>query len=242
MWWDTRSSDHWKQYSTCLHVNGQFCKVDMPFQALTNSSNLHSSPICQEHQGNRSTGLIVCFHTPPTFLPVVATSNLWIFISTSMMQGSVITMMCPDKATGSSPLLHPLHILNYHITYLQCHIQSTSIYPPHYKDNVMIIYISLKRQNLNLFNVSAPDFHVWQHISSNWSTSHLQELAKVPEIPITQLYSHLISQSKPILPFEMNRSSEEEGTLPHRKISNTSRDLHGISWYDIYCKCGHLSP
>ena len=25
-----------EQYSTSLHTNGQFCKVDMPFQALTN--------------------------------------------------------------------------------------------------------------------------------------------------------------------------------------------------------------
>ena len=25
-----------QQYSTCLHANGQFCKIDAPFQALTN--------------------------------------------------------------------------------------------------------------------------------------------------------------------------------------------------------------
>ena len=25
-----------QQYSTCLHANGQFCMVDVPFQALTN--------------------------------------------------------------------------------------------------------------------------------------------------------------------------------------------------------------
>ena len=31
------------------------------------------------------------------------------------------------------------------------------------------------------------------------------------EIPLTQLYRHLIGQSKPILPFEMIKSSEEEG-------------------------------
>ena len=25
-----------QQYSTCLHANGKFCKIDAPFQALTN--------------------------------------------------------------------------------------------------------------------------------------------------------------------------------------------------------------
>ena len=76
---------------------------------------------------------------------------------------------------------------------------------------MITIYVSLKKANLNSFNVSAPDFHVWQHIGSNWSTTHIQKLTNVPEILITQLYSHLIGQSKHSLPFEINRSSEEEG-------------------------------
>ena len=75
----------------------------------------------------------------------------------------------------------------------------------------MTIHVSLKRANLNAFDVSAPDFHVWQHIVSNWSISHIKKLANVLEITITQPYSHLIDQSKPILLFGMNRSLEEEG-------------------------------
>ena len=75
----------------------------------------------------------------------------------------------------------------------------------------MTIYVFLERENLNSFNISAPDFHIWQYIGSNWSTGYIQKVANVLEIPVIQLYSHLISQSKPSLPFEMNRSSEDEG-------------------------------
>ena len=74
----------------------------------------------------------------------------------------------------------------------------------------MTIYVSLERANLNSFNVSAPCFHVWQHTGSNWATTHIQKLANVLQIPITQLNRHLVGQSKPILSFEINRSSEEE--------------------------------
>ena len=75
----------------------------------------------------------------------------------------------------------------------------------------MTIHVSLERANLKSCNISAPEFCIWQHIGHNWSTMLLQKLANVLEIPITQLYSHQIGQSKPILPSQMNRSSEEEG-------------------------------
>ena len=41
----------------------------------------------------------------------------------------------------------------------------------------MTIYVSLGRANLNSFNIYDPDFHIWQHIGSNWSTTHIQKLA-----------------------------------------------------------------
>ena len=59
--------------------------------------------------------------------------------------------------------------------------------------------------------MSVLDFCFWQHIGSNRSATHIQKLANLLEIPIKQLYSHLIGQSKHILQFEMNRSPEKEG-------------------------------
>ena len=163
-----------EEYLTFLHSDGQFCKVYMPFQALINPPTCtaalyaKNTRICKEIEGtigNRSTMLTDCFHTPPTFPPVVVTSNLWFFISTHMTQESAITTICPDKATSSSPLHQPLHILKllhaYSVTSRHFHL------PPHYEDNAMTIHVTLERANLNSFNVSTPHFCIWQHIGSN---------------------------------------------------------------------------
>ena len=94
----------------------------------------------------------------------------------------------------------------------------------------MTTHVSLERANLNSFIISAPDFHILQHIGSSWSITHIQKLADVLEIPITKLYSHLIGQSKPILPFEINRSSEEEGPSligKFRTYPGTYMGFHG---------------
>ena len=62
-------------------------------------------------------------------------------------------------------------------------------------------------------NISISDFHIWQHFSSNWITAHRQKLADVPEIPVAELYKHMIGQSEPIIPFEINGHTEEGPSL-----------------------------
>ena len=113
--------------------------------------------------------LLSVFHIPLSFPPIVITSNVWIFISTPTTQGSAITMLCPDKATISSPLQQPLHILKLPPA---CSATSRHFHLPlQYEDHVMTINVSLDRANLNSFNISAPDVHIWQHISTNGSTT-----------------------------------------------------------------------
>ena len=42
----------------------------------------------------------------------------------------------------------------------------------------MTIHVSLERADLNSLNVSAPDFDIWQHIGSNWSTNSHSETSR----------------------------------------------------------------
>ena len=177
------------------------------------------------------------FHIPPTFPAIVITSYLWIFISTPTTQESAITVVSPGKATSSSPQ-QPFHILK-----LLPACSATSrhfLLPPNYEDNMMTIYISLERAYLNSFNVSAPDFHIWQHIGINWSTTHIKKLANVPEIPITQLYRYWIGWSKPILLFEMNRSLDEGCSLMGKFLTHPGTYIRilgmiFIAGMGIYC-------
>ena len=48
-----------QQYSTCLNANGQFCKVDMPFQALAFPPTCTAILYTKNNKKNRSTLLIV---------------------------------------------------------------------------------------------------------------------------------------------------------------------------------------
>ena len=61
----------------------------------------------------------------------------------------------------------------------------------------MTIYVSSNKANLNEINVSPPDFHILQNFGNNWTTAHIQKLADIPEIPVAQLYKHMIGWSVP---------------------------------------------
>ena len=65
-----------EQYSTCLHTNGQFCKVEAPFQALTNPPTCTVVMYTKNSKEIEAQCSLSVFHTPPAFPPVVDTSNL----------------------------------------------------------------------------------------------------------------------------------------------------------------------
>ena len=74
---------------------------------------------------------------------------------------------------------------------------------------MVTMHVSLDKANHNTINLSTPDFHIWQHIDSNRATAHIQKLADITEITVTELYKHMIVQSELILPFEINRVKKE---------------------------------
>ena len=131
-----------QQYSSCLHANGQFCKGDVPFQALTNPSTCTVTQYAKNNKEIETEYLLSVFHTPPTFPPIVITSNLLIFISTPTKQGSAITMIFPDKATSS--LQQPLHILKFPSS---CSATSRHFHLPHITRTMQCPYMfPLKEQ------------------------------------------------------------------------------------------------
>ena len=124
-----------QQYSTCLHGKQQFCKIDAPFQALTEPPTCIMTLYTKNYQEIEVHCSLSILHTQPTFPPIVIMSNLWIFISTPTMQGSAIKMICPDKVTRSSPFQMPFHILR-----LPPACSATLRYfhlPPHYEADMM---------------------------------------------------------------------------------------------------------
>ena len=69
--------------------------------------------------------------------------------------------------------------------------------------------VSLDTANINVVNISTLDFRIWQHFSSNWTPPHLQKLATVPEVPVIQLYKHLIDTSEPVHSFTVKDDDKD---------------------------------
>ena len=168
--------------------------VDAPFQLLTNPPPCITALYAKNDQAigeqcSQSISLV-----PHTFIPIAITSNLWIISSNPKVLGSTIRIIYPDKATSTVPLWQPFCILMLFPAF-----RAASRYfhlLPHYEGHTMIMNVSLDTTNINVINFSVPDFKMWQHFNSNWTTSHLKNLANVPEDPVAQLYKHLINASE----------------------------------------------
>ena len=218
-----------QQYSTCLHANGQCCKIDAPFQALTNLLTCIRALYTKNGQEIVVQCSLSIFYTPPTFPPIVIILNLWTFILTPTVQGSAITMICPDKATHSSPFPYPEVTTSLSDTSRYFHL------PLHYEDHMMTIHVSLNKANLDAIKISTPDLHIWQHFGNNWTTAHIQELADIPEIPVTHLYKYIIGHSELILSFEINRDTEEGPSLTWKLLTHPGTYIGTISMIFSVC-------
>ena len=153
---------------------------------------MSNSTVCQEQPSNRKQYSLSISHAPHSFIPVAVNSNLWIIPSNSKTLGSTVMIICPDKATSTVPLWQSF------LLRLSPSCSATSRYfhlPPCYEDHTMIMNVSLDTTNINAVNISTPDVRIWQHSNSNWTTPHLQKLANVAEVPVAQLYKHMINIS-----------------------------------------------
>ena len=60
-----------------------------------------------------------------------------------------------------------------------------------------------------MINISAQDFHIWQHLRSNRSEVQLQHIATIPSIPVHKIYQHMLNNTPPIIPFDIDEESTE---------------------------------
>ena len=65
----------------------------------------------------------------------------------------------------------------------------------------MMMNISLDTVKSNAVNISTLDFRIRQHFNSNWTSPKWQKLVNVPEVPVVQLYKHMINTGAPVHSF-----------------------------------------
>ena len=103
---------------------------------------------------------------------------------------------------------------------LQHHL-STFLPTPRYETPVLNINISLYMANLQMINISALHFCIWQHLGSNKSDMQLQHLATIPSIPVHKVYQHFLNGTMQLTPFNTEPSEDTDplwGVFTHPGI------------------------
>ena len=69
---------------------------------------------------------------------------------------------------------------------------------------------SLNTANLNIVNISTPEFRIWKHLEDDWNSSSLQHLARIPSVPLDDLYKQMITSNGPMNQFTSTDESTGE--------------------------------
>ena len=94
---------------------------------------------------------------------------------------------------------------------MACSATSPNFYLlPRYQTSNLDINVSLNMTNLHMINISALDFHIWQHLRDNRSEIQLLHLTTIPLILVHRIYQHMMNGTQHIIPCDMNDQSTED--------------------------------
>ena len=119
-------------------------------------------------------------------IPTSIAPNVWMITSPTTAIPSGITLICPEEAPRSVTPETPIHVLQLQPA---CSATSQQFYlPPCYESHEITINISLNTADLNIVNISAPEFRIWQHLEDHGIRTLLHHLVNIPSVPIEKLY------------------------------------------------------
>ena len=196
------------QFQTCQQANGQFCHISKPFQPLANPPTCIAALYAKSKASIASKCSLQLHMTTSTTLPTQITPDVWILTTPVTAPVSTITLICPEKPMEKIPIRQPIHTLKLPMA---CSVTSAHFYlPPRYETPVLNVNVSLDMANLQLINIKALHFHVWQHLGNNQSDIQLQHLATIPSIPVHKVYQHLLNSSLQLTPFNTEPSEDTD--------------------------------
>ena len=159
------------QFQTCQQANGQFCHISAPFQSLAITPTCIAALYAKSKASITSKCSLQLHKTTTTTLPTQITSYVWILTTPAMAPVTTITLICPEKPMETTAIWQSLHILKLPMA---CSATSAHFYlPPGYETPVLNVNKSLDMANLQAVNITAPHFHIWQHMGSNHSETQL---------------------------------------------------------------------
>ena len=196
------------QFQTCQQANGQFCHISTPFQLLANPPMCIAALYTKNKAGIASKYSLQLCKTTTTTLPTQITPDVWILTTPTTAPLNTVTLICPEKPMLTIQIWQPIHILKLPTA---CSATSSHFYlPTRYETPILDVNVSLNMANLQMINISAQHFCIWQHLGNNNSDMQLQHLATIPSIPVHKVYQHLLNSTMPIVPFNTDPSEDTD--------------------------------
>ena len=226
------------QFLACQEANVQFCSITTPFKPLANPPSCISNIYARSSAGITSKCSLQIRKTSDIILPTQISPDVWILTTPLSVPACTITLICPEKATETITVRKPVHILRLPMA---CSATLPNFYiPPRYQTSNLEVNISLNMANLHMINISALDFHIWQHLGDNRSETQLQHLTTIPLILVHKIYQYLINGTQHIMPFDTTDESTEDTDLIwtlflHTGIYVTAIGLFVPAGLGIFC-------
>ena len=196
------------QFQTCQQANRHFCHISTPFQLLANPPTCIAALNTKSKAGIASKCSLQLCKMIITALPTQITPDVWILTTPATTPMNTITLICPEKPMEMITIWQPIHILKLPMA---CNATSSHFYlPPRYETPVLNVNVSLDMANLQMINISALHFHIWQHLGNNQSDMQLQHLTTIPSIPVHKFYQHLLNSTMPLVPFNTEPSGNTD--------------------------------
>ena len=174
------------QFKTCQKANRQFCNLNTLLLPLANPPTCVSALYAKDMESIQKRCSLQIRKATSISIPTSIAPNVWIITLPTIAVPSGITLIYPGEAPRSVIPQTPIHILR-----LQPACSTTSQHfhlPPCYKSHEITINISLNTANLNVVNISAPEFRIWQHLEDYWKGTPLHHLVNILSVPIEKLY------------------------------------------------------
>ena len=198
------------QFQICQQANGQFYHISTPFQLLANPPTCIAALYTKSKTGIASKYSLQLHKTTAINLPTQITPDVWILTTLTTALINTVTLICLEKPMETIPIWQPIHLLKLPTA---CSATSSHFYlPPRYEIAILDVNVSLNMANLQMINISAQRFCIWQHLWNNISDMQLQHLATIPSISVHKVYQHLLNSTMPIVPF-ITEPSEETDSL-----------------------------
>ena len=184
------------QFKACQKANGQFCSLNTPLLPLASPPTCVSSLYAKDQARILKRRSLQISKASSVSIPTSIAPNVWIITLPTTAVGSGITLICPGEAPRSVIPQTTIHVLRlqpaYSATLQHFHL------PLCYESHEITINISLNTANLNIINISALEFRIWQHLEDHWNGTLLHHLVNISSAPIGKLYKQMVSSNRPI--------------------------------------------